>query len=331
MSSRLRRLSWRLERSLRNAARRSPAFATAYRRLKNRRHAMRLKIAGPRAGDGSGVDPTNMVWLFGSGRSGSTWLRSMMGEMPDHEVWEEPMAGRLFGEFHERAREGNLRSADFIMGDPIRAGWMASVRSFILDGAWYSHPELRPQDYLIVKEPNGSVGAPLIMEALPESRMVLLIRDPRDVAASALDGARGGNWLHEWRGAANRKNLADERPDAFVRRQANTYRRNLLAARKAYEAHGGNKAMIRYEDLLADPLGALESAYTALGIPAARERLARTVEKHSWENIPEQERGEGKFYRKASPGSWRQDLSAAQIRIVEEVTAPILEEFYPAG
>jgi hypothetical protein len=35
------------------------------------------------------------------------------------------------------------------------------------------------------------------MEALPESRMIFLIRDPRDRTASALDAARKGSWMYE--------------------------------------------------------------------------------------------------------------------------------------
>lgn len=328
----MRPLARRLENSLRHAVRRSPKLVGVYRWLKSRGHEIRLRGAVSRVGRAGNLSGANVVWIFGSGRSGSTWLRSMMGEMQNHRVWEEPMVGRLFGEFHESAREGNLRSKDFIMGDPVRAGWIHSIRNFILDGARYSHPGLRPDEYLIVKEPNGSVGAPLIMQALPESRMILLIRDPRDVVASTLDGARGGNWLHEWRGgAANQKNLADERPDAFVRRWANVYRRNVQGAWRAYEAHRGRKALIRYEDLRADAPRTMRRVYSELEIPVNDKELARIVERYSWENIPERERGEGKFYRKANPGSWREDLTPSQIRIVEEVTAPVIERFYPAG
>jgi hypothetical protein len=51
----------------------------------------------------------------------------------------------------------------------------------------------------MIKEPNGSVGAPLLTEVLPESRMILLVRDPGDVISSLLDAAREGGWLYESR------------------------------------------------------------------------------------------------------------------------------------
>ncbi len=116
-----------LWRKARGAAKRSPALADAYRRAGGLYH--RLRVGGVAKRRAGGVDPANLVWIFGSGRSGSTWLRRMMGEMPGHRVWEEPMVGALFGEFYARAPKENLRSADFVMGEPVRRGWTRSVRN----------------------------------------------------------------------------------------------------------------------------------------------------------------------------------------------------------
>jgi Sulfotransferase family len=187
---------------------------------------LRSRIAGRNVRAG-GVDPERIVWIFGSGRSGSTWLRCMMGEMGDVGVWEEPMIGRLFGEFYARVPKENLRFADFVMGDPIRKGWIGSIRNFVLDGARYSNHRLGAEEYLVIKEPNGSIGAPLLMEALPESRMIPLVRDPRDVVASLLDAAREGGWLYESRKKTKGKRLRkiDRRPNSFVRERAKMYRR----------------------------------------------------------------------------------------------------------
>jgi len=323
-------------RALRRVAKRSRTLRRIKSRLTGRRQQIQLELAGLRArlagedGVRIAVKPENMVWIFGSGRSGSTWLRSMMGEMDGHQVWEEPYVGSLFGEFYARAPHENRRSADFIMGEPIRKGWRRSIRNFVLDGAGYSSPQTGADDYLVIKEPNGSVGAPLLMEALPESRMILLVRDPRDVVASVLDAAREGGWLYESRNGGKRRALAEKRPRAFAGERARVYRRGVQNAKLAYDAHRGPKALVRYEDLVADPIGTMRRLYAALGIEVDPDELARAVEKHSWENVPEEEKGEGKFYRKGRPGGWREDLTPEQAKTVERITAHLLEEFYPS-
>ena len=121
----------------------------------------------------------------------------------------------------------------------------------------------------------------------------------------------------------------------MVKRSAKKYLRNMERAREAFDAHTGPKTLVRYEDLLADTLGAMRRVYSDLGMEAGGDALARAVEKHSWEAIPEDMKGQGKFYRKASPGGWEEDLTSRQVEIVEEISAPLLDAFYsrrnPAG
>ncbi len=160
--------------------------------------------------------------------------------------------------------------------------------------------------------------------------MILLIRDPRDVVASMLDAAGEGGWHRErfGRGAVGRRALADRKPEAFVRLRARTYMRGVGAALRAFEAHDGRKALVRYEDLVADTPAAMRRLYADLGIPAGEADLSRAVARHSWKNVPEEEKGAGKFYRKGTPGGWREDLTPGQAAIVEEMAAPIIREFY---
>jgi hypothetical protein len=288
----------------------------------------RLAAPVPRAG---GVNPENVVWIFCSNRSGSTWLSSMMGEVEGHEVWNEPLVGKLFGDLYYVGAAGHQKVKHYILGDYHKGSWLDSIQSFVLSEATARFPEVAGRGYLIIKEPNGSIGAPLLAEAMPASRVIFLVRDPRDVAASGLDAARKGSWQYE--NAADRgwkrEALADNQPDVWVRRRAQNYVRHAGKARDAYAAHKGPKVLIRYEELREDALGTMERLYSTLGIQVREEELARAVEKHAWENIPEKEKGQGKFYRRAKPGGWREDLTHAQVEIVEQVSAPLLKEFYP--
>jgi hypothetical protein len=303
----------------------TPRFKRAWRRAVRKGESLRSRA---RRSPGS-VRPENIVWIFGTGRSGSTWLGSMMEGLDGYAMWNEPLVGNLFGNFHYFRVGGRKPGRQYILGEPYKETWLGPMRDLVLGGATARFPEVSGGGYLVIKEPNGSIGSPLLMEALPESRMIFLIRDPRDVVASSMDARSEGSWLQERREAQRRTSKPDRNPNVYVRMRANSYVQQIEKTGQAYRAHGGRKVMVRYEDLRADTLGTMKRIYSALDMPVEEAELARSVEKNSWENIPEEEKGEGKKRRKAKPGGWREDLTARQVEIVEDITAPLLNEFYP--
>ena len=105
------------------------------------------------------------------------------------------------------------------------------------------------------------MGAPLIMEALPESRLIFLIRDPRDVVASRLDAFEKGSWS-----AQDRRLRYDRELYAFTKHLAEDYVKVVSQVQRSYQAHPGNKVLVRYEDLRDDAIGTLETMYAALEI-----------------------------------------------------------------
>jgi len=284
---------------------------------------LRASLAGSGVStEASGIRPENIVWIFGAGRTGSTWLSNMMGELKGHTVWFEPWVGALFDPYHLRLED--RKGKHFILAPQYRSTWLRSIRAFVLDGVGARFPKVSEDRYLVIKEPGGSAGAPLLMEALPESRMILLVRDPRDVVASWLDAHKEGGWIDERKKARKRARVP-------VDKRAKKYLQNVGGAKKAFDSHKGYKVLVRYEELRADTLGTMRRIYSALEIPVDEGELIRAVEKHSWENIPEEKKGEGKFFRKATPGGWREDLTPEQIEMVKKITAPLLNDLYPTS
>ena len=257
----------------------------------------------------------DLVWVFGSGRSGTSWLAEMLSEALEAPTWFEPRLGDVFAaDLPTRFRNGA-----YVMARRHKATWLPSVRNFVLDGARGQFgDELELGGRLVIKETSGCVGAPIISEALPESRLTVIVRDPRDVVASWLDARREGGWRRN-----QVRGKLDDEPDLLAVHLVERYRRNVENAVSAFDSHRGPKAQIRYEDLRYDAAGVLAGVFSDLGLGGERSEAA--AERHSWESIPEEGKGPGKFHRKAKPGGWREDLTPEQVRAVEEVAGPLMD------
>src|SRR5215217_4442569 len=91
----------KLGRALRRAVGRSRTLERGYRWLVATYREIPPEVArlwarlGGKNSRNTGIRAENIIWIFGSGRSGSTWLRSMMEDLDRYQAWEEPMVGRL--------------------------------------------------------------------------------------------------------------------------------------------------------------------------------------------------------------------------------------------
>lgn len=114
--------------------------------------------------------------------------------------WAEPRIGRMLAAFVDR--EGWRPSGEHLLSESQRHVFIAGVRGFVTSAAAARFPQ---DPLIIVKEPAGSAGAPLISEAVPESRLIAVVRDLPDVVASSLDGKQPGGWQNpdgtRWQGS----------------------------------------------------------------------------------------------------------------------------------
>jgi hypothetical protein len=84
--------------------------------------------------------------------------------------------------------------------------------------------------------------------------------------------------------------------------------------------------MVRYEDLRSDPQTHVRELFDWLGLQASAGELSALIEKHEFEKLPDEARGRQSFYRAASPGLWRENLSAEEQAAVQEALGPKLRE-----
>jgi hypothetical protein len=220
------------------------------------------------------------------------------------------------------------RDPSYFFSDPYEEAWRPELRRLALarlhaqaQRAGREHGFIDP--LVLIKEPNGSHAAELLMSLLPRSRMIFLVRDGRDVIDSLLDARAAEGWV----GAPN-MDLAKpaERLD-YVRRQARLWLNSITAVQSAYASHPQElRWTLRYEDLLSRPLEILRPLADWLGITRDDADLRESIEANSFEAIPRRMRGRGTPRRAATPGLWRENMSSSEQEGMLAIIGPKLAE-----
>jgi hypothetical protein len=112
---------------------------------------------------------------------------------------------------------------------------------------------------------------------------------------------------------------------SFVRTHARLWVNNMLAVERAHEAHDPELRMkVRYEDLRAKTFEVLAPLARWLGDERTEEDLRFAVEQNAFESTPRLMRGKGRMRRAATPGLWRQNLTADEQRVANEIMGETL-------
>ena len=117
---------------------------------------------------------TQMVWIFGTIRSGTTWLG---GQLLNHHsliYWHEPYIGD-----HLKTINDWPLNPHYFFAKNHKPNWLPILRKLLLARTFSQTNTLSMK--IIVKEPNGSGGANILLECLPKSQLIFLLRDGRDV------------------------------------------------------------------------------------------------------------------------------------------------------
>ena len=290
--------------------------------------------------DGDGV-----TWILGSSRSGSTWLRRMVAEHPRLATVDETHIGHHLGVWRPISlawavgrRPADLTTIldtyagtdDYLFARSRRSRWLPILRELLLvpletsARRWeQTHPHT-DLGGIVVKEPSGSEVAELLLELLPASRLLFLVRDGRDVVTSWLAAYQAGGWILREGGFE----LADGDRDAFIAWQAAVWRYRVDSVQRAFDAlPPERRLLVRYEDLVADTGGCIRRAFDFLDAKYDESDLERAVVSHALQHVPEEERGPRAHIRLGRVGQWQQELAAHERRLLDEQLGPALERY----
>jgi hypothetical protein len=270
---------------------------------------------------------------MGSPRTGRTWLLNLLGRAADASVLDEPLVGTHLATPMSAisARPGSADDAlvseafagrpEYFFSDAHADTWIPALRDLVLRRFAVSMREGRGDALLVVKEPNGSLGAPMLLRAMPRSRLLFLVRDGRDVVDSFLDGLDGG-WITDTLGVGvdqygGRRGVLTSRATRWVQ--------EIAAVQVAYDAHDPQRRLlVRYEDLLDDPVDRLCEILRWSGRPVVRDEVATVVTQLSADQVPAEHRGRGKFVRSAAAGTWKDHFDDEDRALLEDIMGPTL-------
>ncbi|MDQ6747544.1 MAG: sulfotransferase [Candidatus Dormibacteraeota bacterium] len=287
---------------------------------------------------------SRITWIFGSPRSGSTWLLALLAEHELVVAVNEPLIGSYLSPFmcdQPGFSAQDLDASNFTIrrvqrgqrqqffADEFADTWLPGLGRLMRD-RFSAHLRRDPKAVpytngrVVIKEPNGSESADVIMAALPRSRLLFLLRDGRDVVDSVLAANLSDSWVaHEFPGARG-IDTAEHRD--FVIESAHKWLWRTEVVQAAYAAHPGPRLMVRYEDLLQEPHRHLREICDWMELPVSDSQLEQWIGTHAFESLPAAARGPKQFFRAAQPGLWRKSLTLEEQVCVTEILGPKLRE-----
>jgi hypothetical protein len=283
------------------------------------------------------------------GRSGSTWLMSLLGQHPEITAFQpqtsEPRAASYFADvlrtlsrpssYVSTLRGYVVSTLDWMGTSPVRPlheyerdadlrDWMGKTYveeliAFIaqrLDAlyAQLSSKEGKERATRFVEKcpPNGPQT--MLSEIYPEAREILLVRDFRDYVCSVR------SWRHGWEEGRSRYSSDEE----WIRDRLAREVRNLSVTRRQRP----EAMVVRYEDLVTRTEETLGSLFAHIGVEGSPTTIGSAIDRaraSSDQAITRDHQTSGGPAE--SIGRWKRDLEPSLQKACEEAFAETLEAF----
>jgi len=249
----------------------------------------------------------SLAFMFGTQKSGTTWLRNLVGSLVtidrDSEWYFPSLAESFENHFLRYANHVPETKLALLRSNLVRA-WqflICSTGDFaFVDKSAY--PCVAETGY---REDLYPYAAAMKEFYVPDSKRVQIVRDPRDVLISS-------------KYFFGRPQLAFDAD--YLTRFVNGWARSNLHWLAAHPT-----LLIRFEDLKTDFAAALHALLAAIDIWPTEAEFESICAKHG--SIDELQRENPFFYRKGVVGDWKTELSADEAALVWEVGGDAMRAF----
>ncbi len=265
-----------------------------------RRLAAAVDVLAGRIVETLEADPGGPFFLLGFPRSGTTLLDRMLSAHPGVVSIEEQETLVDAHRDFVMARGGLDRLADIT--ESIRSGYVDAYRRRVADAAG------RPAPVILDKLPLHSIFLPVIATIFPGARVIMVVRDPRDVCLSC--------FMQRFELNTAMAHFLD------LEMTAEYYRTVMELALDSLQRFPVRHRQVRYEDLVAEPEPILRDLVSFMGLawdPAILEYRSRVEGSHI--DTPSYRQVARPLYH-SSIGRWRR--YAGQLEPIMETLAPLV-------
>ncbi|HIJ63689.1 MAG TPA: sulfotransferase [Rhodospirillaceae bacterium] len=275
---------------------------------------------------------TQLFFVYGSMRSGTTWLQLMLDAHPAVSCrGEAHFLDRLVPSLQEAASRHNAylewknRSIfEEIGGYPTFS--VDHLRHLAVTAMLLLMAEQSKDKACVAvgeKTPDSIRFLPLLKILFPKAKFIHIVRDGRDSTVSA--------WFHNQRTSPEWLQQNYSSLDAFAAASADEWGKEMSLATEFATSHPASCFTLRYEDLLERPEALLKDILRFLGVKATAAQISACCAGTSFINLTNgRQSGQedrGSFFRKGTSGDWLNHFTPAMNDVFRDKAGRWLEHF----